>query len=111
MRRKSTRLLYPLNMRSDFRRRDRELIQIVDSAFADAARRSGEVACLSSRLHAMLYRSLRYKRARRCTPAGRTQETGEACAGAGRRVRERARDAVSRLSKELSWRSSHWLAT
>lgn len=101
MGRKSTRLLYPLNMRSDFRRRDHELIQIVDSAFADAARRSGKwlvchPGCTQCCIGVFAINALDAVRLREGL-----KKLEKLAPERARRVRERARDAVSRLSKNF----------
>lgn len=101
MGRKSTRLLYPLRMRSDFRRRDHQLIQIVDSAFADAAGRSGKwlvchPGCTQCCIGVFAINALDAVRLRKGL-----KNLERLAPERAKRVRERARDAVSRLSKDF----------
>ena len=94
-------MLYSLSMRSFLPQRDHELVQIVDSALADAAHRSGKwlvcrpgcsQCCVGvfaiNMLDAVRLRE-GLKKLEKLAPERAT------------RVRERARDAVSRLSKDF----------
>jgi len=82
-------------------RRDRELIQIVDSAFADAARRSGKwlvchPGCTQCCIGAFAINMLDAVRLREGL-----KDLERLVPERAARVRERARDAVSRLSKDF----------
>ena len=82
-------------------RRDRELIQIVDSAFADAARRSGKwlvchLGCMQCCIGAFAINMLDAVRLREGL-----KDLERLVPERAARVRERARDAVSRLSKDF----------
>jgi Fe-S-cluster containining protein len=82
-------------------RRDRELIQIVDSAFADAARRSGKwlvchPGCTQCCIGAFAINMLDTVRLREGL-----KDLERLAPERANRVRERARDAVSRLSKDF----------
>ena len=88
-------------MRSDFPRRDRELIQIVDSAFADAAHRSGKwlvchPGCTQCCIGVFPVNALDAVRLREGL-----KKLEKLAPERADRVRERARDAVSRLSKDF----------
>jgi len=101
MRRKSREYCILLGMHSCSPRRDRELIQIVDSAFADAARRSGKwlvchPGCTQCCIGAFAINMLDAVRLREGLKNLERLAPERAA-----RVRERARDAVSRLSKDF----------
>ena len=88
-------------MRSSLRRRDQVLVQIVDSALADSARRSGEwlacrPGCTQCCIGVFPINSLDAARLRE----GLKNLEGSAPQRAAR-VRQRARDAVSRLAKDF----------
>jgi Fe-S-cluster containining protein len=88
-------------MRSDFPRRDRELIQIVDSAFADAAQRSGKwlvchPGCTQCCVGVFAINALDAVRLREGF-----KQLEKLAPERAARVRERARDAVCRLSKDF----------
>jgi len=94
-------MLYSLNMRSDFRHRDSELIQIVDAAFADAARKSGKwlvchPGCTQCCVGVFPINALDAVRLRE--GLNKLEKLSPERAA---RVRDRARDAVSRLSKDF----------
>jgi Fe-S-cluster containining protein len=96
---KNTLLLYSLRMHSSLRRRDQALVQIVDAALADAARRSGNwlacrPGCTQCCIGVFPINPLDAARLRegltnleQCSPQRAA------------RVRQRAREAVSRLAK------------
>jgi Fe-S-cluster containining protein len=82
-------------------RRDRELIQIVDSAFADAARRSGKwllcrAGCTQCCIGVFAINALDAVRLKKGL-----ENLERLAPERAARVRERARDAVSRLSKDF----------
>jgi Fe-S-cluster containining protein len=88
-------------MHSDFLRRDRELIQIVDSAFADAAQRSGEwlvchPGCTQCCVGVFAINALDAVRLREGLKKLEKLAPERAV-----RVRERAREAASRLSRDF----------
>jgi Fe-S-cluster containining protein len=88
-------------MRSSLRRRDQALVQIVDSALADSARRSGEwlacsPGCTQCCIGVFPINSLDAARLRE----GLKSLEGSAPQRAAR-VRQRAREGVSRLAKEF----------
>jgi len=88
-------------MRSDFRHRDSELIQIVDAAFADAARKSGKwlvchPGCTQCCVGVFPINALDAVRLRE--GLNKLEKLSPERAA---RVRDRARDAVSRLSKDF----------
>jgi Fe-S-cluster containining protein len=81
--------------------RDRELVQIVDAALADAARRSGKwlacrPGCTQCCIGVFAINQLDARRLRE----GLT-ELGECAPDRADRVRQRAREAVSRLAKDF----------
>jgi Fe-S-cluster containining protein len=88
-------------MRSDFLRRDRELVQIVDSAFADAAHRSGEwlvchPGCTQCCIGVFPVNALDAVRLREGL-----KKLEKLAPERAARVRERAQDAVSRLARDF----------
>jgi Fe-S-cluster containining protein len=88
-------------MRSYSPRRDRELVQIVDSAFADAARRSGKwllcrPGCTQCCIGVFAINALDAVRLKEGL-----ENLERLAPERAARVRERARDAVSRLSKDF----------
>jgi len=88
-------------MGSDFRPRDSQLIQIVDSAFVDAARRSGKwllchPGCTQCCVGVFPINALDALRLREGLNKLQMLSPERAA-----RVRERARDTVSRLSKDF----------
>ena len=88
-------------MGSDFRHRDSKLIQIVDSAFVDAARRSGKwllchPGCTQCCVGVFPINALDALRLREGLNKLQMLSPERAA-----RVRERARDTVSRLSKDF----------
>jgi Fe-S-cluster containining protein len=88
-------------MRSSLRRRDQALVQIVDSALADSARRSGEwlacrPGCTQCCIGVFPINSLDAARLRE----GLKNLEGSAPQRANR-LQQRARDAVSRLAKDF----------
>ncbi len=88
-------------MRSDFLRRDRELVQIVDSAFADAAHRSGEwlvchPGCAQCCIGVFPVNALDAVRLREGL-----KKLEKLAPERAARVRERAQGAVFRLSKDF----------
>ena len=88
-------------MHSDFLRRDRELVQIVDSAFADAAHRSGEwlvchPGCTRCCIGVFPVNALDAVRLREGL-----KKLEKLAPERAARVRERAQDAVSRLARDF----------
>src|ERR1700675_2965314 len=85
----------------DLRRKDQQLIQIVDSALTEAARRSGEwlvcrPGCTQCCIGAFPINQLDALRLRQGLADLEVREPQRA-----ERVRERAREAVTRLSKDF----------
>ena len=88
-------------MHSDFLRRDHELIQIVDSAFADAAQRSGKwlvchPGCTQCCVGVFAINALDALRLREGL-----KKLEKLAPERAARVRERAREAASRLSRDF----------
>ena len=80
---------------------DQKLVQIIDAALADTARRSGEWLVCKLGCTQCCIRRFRHQSTRRATSAARTRRYSKPRARTRRANQERARDSVERLMDEF----------